>query len=374
MPAWMDETIPGLELGDAHLALGPGPGEPWIIAHEGLMHDGGAGFVAVVDQVPDEDVWGDAPAVALDPTTGVLRIAYIGTDDSAEGYSLWIAELGTTGWTHVQAVTGASEFDFAITPDGVGHALVLAGGELGHWSDASGGWSLVEIVDPAGSRPSLVVDTAGEIHASYRNNALAYAHWDGLSWTATSLGTANVYGSAIAVDSLDRPRIAAYLQADDIVYAEWDGIGWTTSVPLAADSYSAYGIGLALDADDRPTIAWCDYLPAAIQEASWDGASWVQRVVRSGSRASGRMTVAFDAEGVGHIFAYDYRSAYNRAMSHFQQWPSGAWFIDERFDDGYGSSAGRMVLDDLGFPHLAMRLDAYRWGSRPDALGYAWFY
>ena len=149
---------------------------------------------------------------------------------------------------------------------------------------------------------------------------------------------------------------------------------WTTSVPLLADSYSANGIGLALDADDRPTITWCDYLPAAIQEASWDGAFWVQTVVRSGSRAFGRMTLTFDAEGVGHIFAYDYRSRYNRGMSHFEKWSSGAWYIDERFDDGYGSSAGRMALDDLGFPHLAMRLNAYLWGARPQALGYAWFY
>lgn len=110
---------------------------------------------------------------------------------------------------------------------------------------------------------SMVTDHDGTPLVAFHDDAhedLRFAVWNGTTWDARTLDSAGYTGMApsVAVDSRGRPRIAySDLTTDNIKYAAWNGFSW--DIQTVTDGGTSTR-GLALDADDRPWIAYTDSL------------------------------------------------------------------------------------------------------------------
>jgi len=197
-----------------------------------------------------------------------------------------------------------------------------------------------------------------------------YAVWSGSGWDIEAIDTEgwSGMGASLALDSHDYPHISYYRapapndpepKPHELKYAAWNGSSWEIEIvdasPIVA-FYPAGGTSLALDANDRPHVAYSDpdsYDPSpssrVLKYAAWNGSTWDIQTVDSGGDVGQFRSLALDANGYPHI---SYRDFTNRHLK-YAAWNGTSWdvqTVDYSWKVGQYTS---LALDGNGYPHIS---------------------
>ncbi len=386
---WTTTTLAPAWHADATLALGDAAGEVWVLSRAGLQRDGGPGALVAAQFPPDEDLCAE-PKVRLDPLTEAPRIAFVACDPAGDGTGpLHLATEAGGLWSIEQVTADVGSFAFEVTPDGANHLLADNGraqyisSDLVHWTDATGQW----VVGPVGpgrwnSRPVLVADSLGLLHATYSEVWHQYASWDGLTWLVDELPWPTGMGSsqhtpatALAIDSLDHPGFAyykgSYFDGNRSIYCgHHDGIDWTIERVSPDDIQGWANLALAFDDNDDPALLFVDDGPespfewygASAEYSAWDGGLW-NSVDLDLVAEQERSYLVFGDDGWPRLFGADLQAG-RPAMAIYEQDGSGLWTRAHGLESGYGAVRGSMVLDAQDRVHVAVDAQLERWEIR----------
>lgn len=168
----------------------------------------------------------------------------------------------------------------------------LAWVEIGAGSASGGGIS--NTAGPS-ETPSLALDSLGRPVVAWADRAgtfdILVRRWDGLAWVdvgaSPSLSADSSINPSLALDASGRPGVAwqEFVGGNfEIYYRAWDGLAWVELGGSAnggglsgTAGYSQYA-SLAIDAGDRPWIAWADFAGGfqEIYVLRWDGTAWIE--------------------------------------------------------------------------------------------------
>jgi len=91
------------------------------------------------------------------------------------------------------------------------------------------------------------------------------AKWEELGGSASGEGLRGGYGPVVQVDASGNPVVAC----ESLGVTRWTGAAW---VRLGDLYFTRSGVGLVLDEDDSPVVAWDD--SGVVRVSHWDGSSW----------------------------------------------------------------------------------------------------
>lgn len=243
--------------------------------------------------------------------------------------------------------------------------------------------------DHAGStRARLALDRAGRPHVVWINNrdytSIEYRHWDGARWEQRSIPWVKSEAGqlALAVDGHCRPHIASLEGIEErdtpwpqvVCYRYWDGQRWRERT--GNDGGYVYtvrpgdhldAISLALDAHDRPHLAWGE--GDSFHYAYWDGERWAE--LGGSSRLGGVHTVAkgsftpslaLGPEGRPHIAWREIVGGdgrYPLAQIYYRYWDGRQWAERAGSASGAGLSTPghnafipQLAIDPRSRPHV----------------------
>ena len=219
----------------------------------------------------------------------------------AEGESMWEIDLDNRG-------NGMPVIGFRREESGLGNCLYV--GE----KNQAGSWEFDQVQCSIVSGPSIAVDSANTIHATFSSNIdtankLYYARNTGGAW---SVEIAYGYGATvpkIAVDSQNIPHILFWADGE-IRHAYLNGSAWDSET--VDDDFVNSFAGLFDFIIDDQDIMHCFY-GSRPQESGFDvdgryavkiSGSWYKYTVdMNGSTAQGKMML--DADGVPYFAIYD---------------------------------------------------------------------
>ena len=225
----------------------------------------------------------------------------------------------------------------------------------------------IETVDSAGNvgyYTSLALDSADQPHISYCRLSssplpicqdLRYVHYDGTSWISTTVssGSAGAY-SSLALDAADRPRIAYYnASGQQLCYAAYDGSTWQTQVVTSSVGDQPEGISLALDSADQPCICYFDSLLGQLKYAHYDGESWHIETVHSNYSAGWACALALDSSNQPHISYYQYSTDRIR----YAHYNGSGWQMEIVAPGYFAQGSTAVALDAFDRPHISFRGD-----------------
>ncbi len=222
---------------------------------------------------------------------------------------------------------------------------------------------------------SLAVDREGNPHISFCYYAeVTYAYRDALGWHSQTVGPCTSFQppyTSIALDRQGYPHLCyeggyADFTRGDLMYAYEDAAGWHVEHATQESGNEGSDCSLALDANDRPHIAYHDNLVSSsegsLRYAYKDGTGWhvewlgvngVQPDIAIDSHGNVRMSYVGLRGDVGwHQLSYAHKDA------------SGWHTVDLDTSSGSGDS-NSLALDTEDHP----RISYYR---GPDKLGYAY--
>jgi hypothetical protein len=148
----------------------------------------------------------------------------------------------------------------------------------------------------AGGWPALALDAADQPVVAWIGRTLGVSRWNGSVWTTLPElpPEAQVAKHGLEVDRKGHPILAWRTKSTgELRISRWDGSRWIQEGPALGPASIA---ALALDAQDRPIVAWSD--EAAIHVRRWTD-RW-EEVGAAGPVAAGKPTVtavAVDPEG-----------------------------------------------------------------------------
>ncbi|MBI4575862.1 MAG: hypothetical protein HY722_06320 [Planctomycetes bacterium] len=201
--------------------------------------------------------------------------------------------------------------------------------------------------------------------------------WEELGGSATGGGVSATPGQSqmpsVVVDSLGRP-VVAWLEGDprsrEVRLARWDGRAWTglggSSGPgglSLGPTGEDYRPALALDAADRPAVAWSNLDPTGAWQVylrRFDGTAWVE-LAGSGSGpglsatpgASRFADLAVDAATANPVVVWSDTSGPSSGWeTYLRRWDGGAWVEVGGSATGGGLSAGTSGSSQI--PSLAV--------------------
>jgi len=224
-----------------------------------------------------------------------------------------------------------------------------------------------------GLATSLALDSLGRPHMSYRidtPDSLMYAHHDGTAWQVETVDAGFRLGecNTLALDSLGRPHIAYYEfyfdpDPDILKHAWWDGAQWQIATVDQAWALEPGTIGLALDGNDHPHIAYRDEGSQVLRYAHWDGAAWIVETVDASGNVGHYPSLALDSADRPHISYYD---STNTALR-YARWDGAAWQVEMVDSAGYVGYFTSLALDTDDRPHISYYDDS------TDVLKYTWW-
>jgi len=251
----------------------------------------------------------------------------------------------------------------------------------------------------AGStRARLALDRHDRPHVVWINNedyrSIEYRHFDGRKWQADRIPwfKSETGQLALAVDRGGRPHIAAIERAEErdspwpqvVTYRYWDGRKWRTR----GGNQTGYifqvqpggyldSICLALDAQDRPHLAWGD--SKHIYYTYWDGECWMDRRASNGWRGvdqtderSFTPSLALDRQDRPHL-VWREETAEHGLQVYYRFWEANRWIERDGSATGGGLSAfGRncflpqVAVDAQERPHVIWCADPMPEAPGPD--------
>jgi len=224
----------------------------------------------------------------------------------------------------------------------------------------------VDSVDAVGWFASLALDTADHPHISYFDGSnwnLKYAYNNGSGWQIDIVDTLAFPGwyTSIAVDQDNQPHIAYHDRAQgSLKYARREGIGWHVEV-VDASNHAGFFASLALDSAGRPHISYCtNYYPRALCDdlryASYDGTAWLTTTVDSAGWTGGNTSLALDAQDRPHIAYchYDYAIDWSYCDELRYAYLDGqSWQIETVDTMETSDHTISLELDAAGQPHIS---------------------
>ncbi len=220
---------------------------------------------------------------------------------------------------------GPLAYALALDASGAPHVAYWDGteGMLRHGVRNSGGtWSLEDVGSSSGSAIGLAVDGAGRVHVAYRDDAaksLVYTVKESGTWSAPETvdlaGGVGAYGDiedsvSLAVDANGRPRIAyvaPYPQLGSLVYiAQRTSTSWTYSPANGGSVDMDEKISIAVDSQGRAHLAFES--SGDIEYLAPNGPYWDVSVASAGINGAGHVGFALDAQDRPHLAWSQYRT------------------------------------------------------------------
>ena len=201
--------------------------------------------------------------------------------------------------------------------------------------------------------PRSTLDRSSAASDVYKRQDLKYARWGGSGWLTETVDGANgdAVGSqtSIAVDAANRPFIAYLDDTNGVLkLAQWTGSAWQIQT---VDGSGAIGgaMSLALDSAGRPHIAYIDTGSAALKYGRWTGTLWDLQIIDSIGYV-GFVSMAIDSANVVHVGYYDAANGDLKVARGKANYPWNIQTVDSNGDvGGYVS----LAVDMAGNPHLA---------------------
>jgi len=331
-------------------------------------------FIQDIETATQPDRVEGPACVALDGA-GRPHITYAYVPDGATS-ELRYARWDGSSWDIQTMDTGTRSSLVLDSADRPRVAYFGHGGlQLASWNGAS--WD-IEVVDPDPgfwpyTVPSLALDSMGGAHIAYYAHGpfgdLMYARRNGATWQIDTVvdgyyisPTMNlsVGHPSLVLDSQGRPQIS-YLFShnfwewrpppnppepvleEGLGYASWNGSSWQTeTVHLAPGDVTLRSTSLAIDAGDRPHIAyaWDDDLFYTRR----DGGSW-QNEYHGLFWPHARPSLALEGNSTPHI------AAVNGLLYYLKSVATG--WAEECVDDRWGILSGSLALDRHGLAHMS---------------------
>ncbi|MEE9592612.1 MAG: hypothetical protein V3W28_03410 [Thermoplasmata archaeon] len=157
-------------------------------------------------------------------------------------------------------------------------------------------------------------------------------------WRPASLAVPALLGLLFAISSFGPTAEAQF--AWNIEVIEW-GVSATGRVSLA------------LDADGRPHVAYVDTGQGALVYARWNGSEWISEILVQTGFPLGMVNLVLDDRSFPHFTYFDADSSEIRYL-HFTGFSWRNLRVDNSRPEGHSS----LVLDEEGTPHVA-----YSWGN-----------
>ncbi|MGC8780122.1 MAG: hypothetical protein ACP5UQ_04570, partial [Anaerolineae bacterium] len=251
-----------------------------------------------------------------------------------------------------------------LLPDGR-PAMAYGGDHLYYtWQDG-GGWhsAVVDDAPAVGAYAALALTAAGRAHIAYYdalNRDLKYAVQDAGGWTRETVDAAGDAGAslALALDGSGWPHIVYGWNNDDgtsawLAYARRTAVGWEFDKIESLASAAPF-ISLALDAADRPHVAYYDEAARRLRYARLTDGGWEIRTVDDDGDVGAGCSLALDAAGRPHISYYNYDTV--RGALRYATWDGDAahsWQIEvvDDADDVGGYTS--LALDGSGRPAIS---------------------
>jgi hypothetical protein len=213
---------------------------------------------------------------------------------------------------------------------------------------------IVDSIEGYGTQSSLALDSKGNPHISYDDNAsgkLMYASWTGSIWILQIVDTNGAANPSIALDFNDNPHICytrVNMTGSYLMYAEWTSSGW--SIKAIDSAQNANGISdpsLKLDAKGFPHIGYVG--PAdALEYAVWTGSDWNMEIIDPWTERVTDPSLALDSNGKPWISYFDPTIGL-KCVS----WTGSGWnkmIVDTSRGVGKESS---IAVDSRGNPHIS---------------------
>ncbi len=362
--SWHTEALPTLNSSMQQMAIAiDGAGGVWIASAN-------TGTALARKTATGWDIT-DLPALGIYPhslgfdSTGAMHLVgrpnVTGIRYATNRNGSWQAETveADTYWAPVMFVDGSD------TP----HLVYSSNAANGLFYAVRGadGWSREQVNTTAETRvrAGLVVDSSGEVLISFRgyenlgppNDPLKLAEGRLGSWAVESLDAPGNNGTytSLALDAEDRPRIAYYHGGNsELRYAAWDGAYWWSETVDGQSTRAGSFAELALDSDGVPHIAYRSEQPGELRYATWNGAAWQIEVVDDDSTYVGQdISLELDDTGSPHL-SYLEGSGYDLRYAHRTE---SGWVVE--VIDSYGTcgEGSSLALDSQGRPHISYLYD-----------------
>ena len=290
------------------------------------------------------DSYGNPHIIYIDDGT-TLKYAYYNGDD-------W--ELSAVG-----PADDNTKVSLAIHDDVLHVAFVKGDSQWYGWLD-DGVWNLTDIGSSDVRGSSIAMDSDGKPHISFSHfndpKEVKYASYEEGSWSIEAVYSTNSYSTDIAIDADGNPHIVHRSDRESVVHTRYDSSGWISDVVDTSDhSNYLHPSYESIDIDDSGRVIIA-YLNASgelgtdlyLKMAKSENGAWNTSTIDSETIQRTPLTVVA-SNGI-HVFytraATDYTYAHNDGES---------WEIIEVMHRGTtGTASGSLAMDQGGWPHVAM--------------------
>ena len=230
-----------------------------------------------------------------------------------------------------------------------------------HWDGDAWNTETVDAGGSVGRYSSLALDSLGRPHISYNyltGGRVKYASWDGSQWNIENI-TGSMYPglwTSLALDGSDYPHLSYYSDftltnpiQNWLKYRRWTGSAWASTVTVDNGTRAGQYSSIALDASDRPHIAYFDDFNDNLKYAWYDGSTWHKEAVDSAGNVGSYSSLALDGSERAHISYFDHD---NKALK-YAHWDGSQWQVETVDNTAQVGSDSSIALDSHGYPHIS---------------------
>lgn len=279
-------------------------------------------------------------AVAIPPTSNLpLRIWAVGSQGEEPSIKSLVQYWDGSDWT----IVNVSSFQVGMlngvsaSTDGTAWYMWAVGGQGVLFYDGRfGTWSRINVNGLKGkgvyARTTTDVWTVGD-------STQGIWHWDGTSWSQTSLPSGYTLNGVTAISSSNAWAVGQY--SGQVLIMHWDGSSWST---VTAPSPGTQASLASVDAYDANHI-WAvgTYIDAQGHSRNlteyWNGTQWIQISVASPGQDSELHSVRFTREGsVWAVGDYQDANSSQPQKTSILLWNGTAWSMEDNPNLGISST------------------------------------
>jgi len=322
--------------------------------HTGLMDPGGGDYPSLV---LDQDGYGHVSYL----NQGKLTYAY--QDDSGWYTKTLDSQTTSGGWSGINSLDLDSEgyphIGYYVNYyDPVEHKNYQT---LRYAYQDATGWYTQTVDDSGnvGNHPSLVVDSQGKPHISYRDidhQSLKYATLTQTGWYSVTVdNTASIcYFTSIDLDNQDHPQVVYNSDDSTLRYASFDGEDWQTDIVPIDGNPACSSSSIAIAESEVVHLVYDDWVDGYLRYASYDDSEWQTTVIDSEVESLERgkfSSLALDLDGYPHIAYYD---AKNESIKHIFKTPTGDWtYNSPNYGPAEVGEYTSLDIDGYGYAHIS---------------------
>jgi hypothetical protein len=247
--------------------------------------------------------------------TGTPHISYMCGWASQRNMDLRYATRRGGAWVVETVADGGllGEYDsIAVDAAGIPHITYRDADheDVRHAVRGEAGWE-IEVIESGGGywlgSTTTLIDAQGMLHVSYSVNAGArYAYRVGDGWAIEPIASGTHQHTSMALDAENRPRVAYFSWSEfALQLATRSAGGWAIEV-VDRPGLMGKHASLALDGAGQPRVSYTEYhRTGELRYARATGPAWTAQTVDRIGTAGGYTDLALDAGGGPHIAYYD---------------------------------------------------------------------